>query len=196
MSASRTPTAAPLRASARARLMVTVDLPTPPLPAPTRTMFFTPGVIDDWATPGADRTRAPKRRSTRDAPAPRRAASTSLAMASLSGHAGVVSSTCSEAIPPSTLRSFTIPRLTRSRCSSGSITLRSAAVALSSVISMGAGYSRAAGAWQDALMLRVERLEGNAVRTGGRELAAPGAAIWVDCTPEPENLDWLAARFG
>jgi len=45
-------------------------------------------------------------------------------------------------------------------------------------------------------MLRVERLEENAVRTGGRELAAPGAPIWVDCTPEPENLDWLASRFG
>jgi magnesium transporter len=45
-------------------------------------------------------------------------------------------------------------------------------------------------------MLRVERLEGNLVKTGGRELAAPGAVIWVDCTPEPETLDWLAARFG
>jgi magnesium transporter len=58
------------------------------------------------------------------------------------------------------------------------------------------GYSRATGAWQDALMLRVERLEGSVVRIGGRELAAPGAAIWVDCTPEPENIDWLASRFG
>jgi magnesium transporter len=45
-------------------------------------------------------------------------------------------------------------------------------------------------------MLRVERLEENAVRSGGRELAAPGASIWVDCTPEPENLDWLSSRFG
>jgi len=45
-------------------------------------------------------------------------------------------------------------------------------------------------------MLRVERLEGNGVRTGGKELAAPGANIWVDCTPEPENLDWLSGRFG
>jgi magnesium transporter len=45
-------------------------------------------------------------------------------------------------------------------------------------------------------MLRVLRLEGNVVRTGGRELAAPGAVIWVDCTPEPENLDWLSGRFG
>jgi magnesium transporter len=45
-------------------------------------------------------------------------------------------------------------------------------------------------------MLRVERLEGNEVRSGGRELAAPGATIWVDCTPDPENLDWLGSRFG
>jgi magnesium transporter len=45
-------------------------------------------------------------------------------------------------------------------------------------------------------MLRVARLEGNAVRTGGREMAAPGAVVWVDCTPEPENLDWLSGRFG
>jgi magnesium transporter len=45
-------------------------------------------------------------------------------------------------------------------------------------------------------MLRVERLEENTVRAGGRELAAPGAHVWVDCSPEPENLDWLSSRFG
>ncbi len=45
-------------------------------------------------------------------------------------------------------------------------------------------------------MLRVARLEQDGVRVGGRELAAPGATFWVDCTPEPENLDWLASRFG
>jgi Mg2+ and Co2+ transporter CorA len=45
-------------------------------------------------------------------------------------------------------------------------------------------------------VLRVLRLEGEAVRCGGRELAAPGSTIWIDCTPEPENLDWLATRFG
>ena len=45
-------------------------------------------------------------------------------------------------------------------------------------------------------MLRVLRLDGGAVRSGGRELASPGSTIWVDCSPEPENLDWLAARFG
>ncbi len=45
-------------------------------------------------------------------------------------------------------------------------------------------------------MLRVLRLEGDRVLEGGREQAAPGAPTWVDCTPEPENLDWLASRFG
>ncbi len=37
------PTAAPCRASAAARLVLTVDFPTPPLPAATAMMFFTPG---------------------------------------------------------------------------------------------------------------------------------------------------------
>jgi magnesium transporter len=46
------------------------------------------------------------------------------------------------------------------------------------------------------LVLRVLRLEGDKVASGGRERAAPGAAMWVDCSPEPENLDWLASRFG
>jgi len=46
------------------------------------------------------------------------------------------------------------------------------------------------------IVLRVLRLEGDRVVAGGRERAAPGAPIWVDCTPEPENLDWLASRFG
>src|SRR5687768_9954493 len=41
MSASRMPTDAPSRARAAARLAVTVDLPTPPLPDPTATMLRT-----------------------------------------------------------------------------------------------------------------------------------------------------------
>ncbi len=45
-------------------------------------------------------------------------------------------------------------------------------------------------------MLRVLRLDGQAVRSGGRALATPGAITWIDCSPEPENLDWLASRFG
>lgn len=43
--------------------------------------------------------------------------------------------------------------------------------------------------------LRVVRIEGGAARSGGRELAAPGAPIWVDLPPTPENLAWLAERF-
>jgi magnesium transporter len=45
-------------------------------------------------------------------------------------------------------------------------------------------------------VLRVLRLEGDVVLAGGRELATPGGTIWVDCSPEPENLDWLSTRFG
>ena len=41
---------APSRDSAAARLVLTVDLPTPPLPAATAMMFFTPGSrgFDGW----------------------------------------------------------------------------------------------------------------------------------------------------
>jgi len=61
---------------------------------------------------------------------------------------------------------------------------------------MGAGYSGRLPPWQDGPVLRVLRLEGDVVLSGGRELASPGASIWIDCSPEPENLDWLATRFG
>jgi len=43
--------------------------------------------------------------------------------------------------------------------------------------------------------LRVVRLEAELL-TGGRELADPGALVWIDCTPTPENLAWLGERFG
>jgi magnesium transporter len=43
--------------------------------------------------------------------------------------------------------------------------------------------------------LRVVRLEAE-IHSGGRELAGPGALIWIDCTPAPENLAWLGERFG
>lgn len=61
---------------------------------------------------------------------------------------------------------------------------------------MGAGYSGTLPPWQDVPVLRVLRLEGDVVLSGGRELASPGATIWVDCSPEPEYLDWLSTRFG
>jgi magnesium transporter len=43
--------------------------------------------------------------------------------------------------------------------------------------------------------VRVVRLEGGIPRAGGRELAGPGASLWVDCTPSPESLAFLAERF-
>ncbi len=43
MSASSTPTRAPWAAQASARFAATVDLPTPPLPEATATIFLTPG---------------------------------------------------------------------------------------------------------------------------------------------------------
>jgi magnesium transporter len=43
--------------------------------------------------------------------------------------------------------------------------------------------------------MRVLRVEKGAVLRGGRELDAPGAPIWVDLSPTPENLAYLAQRF-
>ncbi|HSN89962.1 MAG TPA: magnesium transporter CorA family protein [Anaeromyxobacteraceae bacterium] len=43
--------------------------------------------------------------------------------------------------------------------------------------------------------MRVVRLEGGRTRAGGPELAGPGASLWVDCAPTPENLAFLAERF-
>ncbi len=47
ISASISPTLAPAFASATARFVVTVDLPTPPFPDAIATIFFTPG--SNWA---------------------------------------------------------------------------------------------------------------------------------------------------
>jgi len=44
-------------------------------------------------------------------------------------------------------------------------------------------------------MLRVLRAEGGKVSKGGRELAGPGAPVWIDCDPDAENLAWLKERF-
>jgi magnesium transporter len=43
--------------------------------------------------------------------------------------------------------------------------------------------------------MRVLRLEGDRIRSGGRELAGPGAPIWIDLAPTPEDLAFLAERF-
>ena len=69
MSPSIIPTLLPHFASAIARFTATVVLPTPPLPAPTAMMFFTPG--GSWRAPSAataSRTRADMRTSTAATP--------------------------------------------------------------------------------------------------------------------------------
>jgi magnesium transporter len=43
--------------------------------------------------------------------------------------------------------------------------------------------------------LRVLRLEKGRILRGGRELTDPGAPIWLDLTPSPEALAFLAERF-
>jgi magnesium transporter len=43
--------------------------------------------------------------------------------------------------------------------------------------------------------MHVIRFEGGVSRTGGPELAGPGAPIWIDLPPTPENLAWLATRY-
>jgi magnesium transporter len=43
--------------------------------------------------------------------------------------------------------------------------------------------------------MRVLRLEGNQVRSGGQELAGPGATLWIDLAPTDEDLAFLAERF-
>jgi magnesium transporter len=43
--------------------------------------------------------------------------------------------------------------------------------------------------------MRVLRGEGGKVIAGGRELVRPGAAVWVDLAPTPENLAWAGETF-
>src|SRR5882672_3560417 len=123
MSASSRPTLAPLRPRAQARLIATVDLPTPPLPDAMAIACLTPGMT--WFGLGrlkADRTLAVILRST--AVTPGRSLTSLCAMVwkrSRTGHAGVVSSKVNATRPsPPTTRSLIIPRLTTSRPRSGS----------------------------------------------------------------------------
>jgi magnesium transporter len=44
--------------------------------------------------------------------------------------------------------------------------------------------------------MRVLRVEGGHVVTGGQELAGPGATIWIDVAPTPDALAFLGGRFG
>src|SRR6185503_1484522 len=96
------PTFVPRRASAAARLVLTVDLPTPPLPAATAMMFLTPGRrgFDGWL--GRPTTFAVKRTSTPATPGTLpTAASIERAITARDGQAGVVSSMPTIARSPS-----------------------------------------------------------------------------------------------
>jgi len=75
MSASRMPTVAPSCASASARFTAVVDLPTPPLPLATATMFFTPGMSFTPRCTACDTIRVAMSTCTRPAPGIRRTAS-------------------------------------------------------------------------------------------------------------------------
>src|SRR5450432_2038127 len=88
------PTRAPCTERAAARLVVTVDLPTPPLPAATAMMLRTPGRRGLSGRLGRPRTLADRRTSIAPAPSTARTAvSTDLVMLSRDGQAGLVSST-------------------------------------------------------------------------------------------------------
>src|SRR3981189_3748152 len=123
MSASSSPTLAPLTPNAHARLIATVDLPTPPLPEATAITCLTPGNIWSGRRPlKAGRTLAVILRST--AVTPGRSPPRLLAMdwkRSRTGQAGVVSSNVKLTFPSAPMtRSLIMPRLTTSRPRSGS----------------------------------------------------------------------------
>ena len=129
MSASRRPTEAPCILSATARLAATVDLPTPPLPDATSTMFLTLGRRSVVPAPALlPRTWAPNSRASSETPRGVKARSTSPLIWSLRGHAGVVSSTVRDTLPSDTTRSFTMPRVTMSLWISGSCTVFKASI--------------------------------------------------------------------
>ena len=123
---------------ASARLTVTEDLPTPPLPeAIAKTLVSEPGWangISRWALPSLSSSLSPPRcsalmtprvRSTSVTPGTARtAALTSLVIVSFIGQPATVSSTVSRTTPgPSTSTDSTIPRSVIGRLISGSITV-------------------------------------------------------------------------
>src|SRR5262245_5727920 len=136
MSPSRSPTRAPVCASAIARFAATVLLPTPPLPEPTAITGPTPGS----ALRSADGSRGLRTRLVvwmRTSVAPGIASTArrqSSSIWALSGHADVVSTSVNAIVPPSTATSSIIPSVTRSRWRSGSLTVPSAARTASGVI--------------------------------------------------------------
>src|SRR6478609_8576335 len=143
MSASTIPTVRPALARARARLTVTDDLPTPPLPlAIAKTLVSEPGWangISRWAWPPRSVSWSPERCSGVITPSVRStpvtpgtfvtAAVTSRLMVSLSGHPATVSSTWTATEPSSATSTVsTIPSSVIGRLISGSLTVARASI--------------------------------------------------------------------
>ncbi len=131
MSASIRPTRAPSCASEAARFTDTLVLPTPPLPLPTaimlrRLMFMRPWIRRSFGTSESHLISALVIPGTLKI-----AVSAALPITSLSGQAGVVSIIVKCATPSSIDRLRIILRVTRSLCSSGSITVLSAFITAS-----------------------------------------------------------------
>ncbi len=159
MSASRTPTVSPLDASAAARLTVTDDLPTPPLPLATAITRVVEGTSVGAAFSRAfQRARciaavfcsgviSPYSTATAVTPgSPRTFDSTSCLICVRSGQPAVVRATRTVTAPSgSTRMSSTMPSSTMSACSSGSMTPRSMPRT-----SSGAGGGPAMGSWTGA----------------------------------------------
>src|SRR5215472_1883274 len=140
MSASSSPTRAPDRCSAAARLTATVDLPTPPLPLATAIVCLTPGSISDGWRMNPGRTLAVIFTATLDTPSIAPTDSSAWVLnRSRTGQAGVVSSNVNATSPALEMRSSLImPRLTTSRPRSGSTIVDSAA---RTCCSLGAGMA-------------------------------------------------------
>ena len=152
-SASTTATSRPRRASDTDRLVVTDDLPTPPLPeATSSTRVLLPGSANGIARPSAwpwacwlpavaagspwsmvrsaarsSSVMTVKSRSTASTPSSATTAPfTRLVISARSGHPAMVSATVTATRPPSTSMRRTMSRSTMLRCSSGSWTGRRA----------------------------------------------------------------------
>src|SRR4028118_225596 len=96
------PTRAPNTCSAAAKLVVTVDFPTPPLPEDTAMMFFTPGMAPPVVSEGRAVTLAVKLTDALWMPGTVSAAAfTSASIWALWGQAGGVGSVAIAAAPPS-----------------------------------------------------------------------------------------------
>src|ERR1700736_1554641 len=188
MSASSTPTVSPRQAIAAARLTVTLDLPTPPLPDATAyTRVSDPG----WAN-GMTGSRASPRsilrssvrcssfitsRLTLTAPVPGTSATVWVTRSEISvffGHAEVVryTSTCTPALS-STATLLTMPSSVIGLRSSGSITLVSAARTADSSSGPGGGTGPV-GVW-DICDIEAESRPTRRVFFPGRQAAGPGA---------------------